>query len=66
MFWDEFSGGMGSFDVSPFQPHLVTWLIRCERLRSLGHESLGFYDAILHRLSKVNESFDPCFNGQIG
>jgi hypothetical protein len=33
-FRGEFSGRMGGFDVSPFQPHLVTWLIRCEHLQS--------------------------------
>ena len=40
-FRGEFGGRMGCFDVGPFQPHLVTWLIRCEHLRSPGHEILG-------------------------
>ena len=41
-FRGEFGGWMGGLDVSPFQPHLVTRLIRCERLWGSGHETLGF------------------------
>ena len=41
-FRGKFSGWMGGFDVSSFQPYLVTWLIRCERSWGSGHETLGF------------------------
>ena len=41
-FRGEFGGRMGRLDVSPLQPHLVTGLIRCERFRGSGHETLSF------------------------
>ena len=41
-FRGEFGGRMSGFDVSSFQPHLVTRLIRCERFGGSGHETLGF------------------------
>jgi hypothetical protein len=48
-FRGEFGSWVCSLDVGAFQPHLITWSIRCECLWGFCHKVLCFLDAILRQ-----------------